>query len=142
MAEIIVPIPYQRTFAAERLDKQKMTKTVNGEKLEYKVPIFDGNKGVECLMYVHESFESACARLRINTGSDKFDLFMTVLSESAKDAWVEVLRNTPINQRNTLAHFNTAFNKMIGLFTGSQARDQMIEALGTTTMKKPFNTSV
>ena len=28
------PIPYQRTFAAEQLDKQKLTKTVNGEKLE------------------------------------------------------------------------------------------------------------
>ena len=62
------PIPYQRTFAAEQLDKQKLTKTVNGEKLEYKVPIFDGNKGVECLMYVHESFKLACARLQINTG--------------------------------------------------------------------------
>ena len=118
------PFLYKMTFKPSELEKQELIEYIDDRKFKKKVPIFDGEKGVEALLLTQEMFLKACEPLQFN-GEERFEKFEECLADSAVDHWMNIEGDYPRDD----AGFEDAMRAFLLKFSTPEARDVMKQVM-------------
>ena len=77
----------------------KLEKTVDGDSVSKKVPMFSVQHGVEGLFLVIDHFKKATCRMNL-TVADYWEQFEDVLDTVAEAKWTMQIANIGVNQRS------------------------------------------
>ena len=118
------PFLYKMTFKQSEFEKQEIYEYMDDRKIKKKVPIFDGTKGVEALLFLQEHFMKACTPLQLVDG-ERFEKFEECLTDGAEEHWSNVEGNHP----RTNDGFEAALREFYLHYTTSDARDIMKQVI-------------
>jgi hypothetical protein len=122
-------------FKQSELEKQELYDYIDDKKLKKKVPIFDGTKGIESLLFLQEQYLKACVPLQFNE-DERFDKFEECLTDGAEEHWTNV---EPGHNRDNDG-FEEALRAFYLHYSTPDARDVMKNVLESF-CKKPADTT-
>jgi hypothetical protein len=133
-------LPYKSGFVPSDLSSVKLKQQFEGGSSKDKMcPIFNGEHGIEALLYVEERFRKIASRtLDWTTGQELFDGFEEVLIDTALTNWEDLI--LPIEEANkTPEHFEVVLQQLYRKYVGAEARDIQFEYFRT--LRKPLKSN-
>ena len=136
-------IAYKPTFEQSEMEKVKLKNSVeieggrNAQRIvkEKKCPIFTGKEGIEGLLYVAGRYDKAAKTIGWTTGSELYDNFEEVLTDTAEDHWENILTDV-LDADKTPENFkDVALPAFYRHYCDDDARDTMITYLRA--LKRP-----
>jgi hypothetical protein len=133
-------MPYKSGFIPSDLDSVKLKQAFQGGTSKDKLcPIFNGEHGIEALLYVEERFRKIASRtLSWTTGLELFDGFEEVLIDTALTNWEDLI--LPIAEvEKTPDRFEIVLQQLYRKYVGAEARDIQFEYFRT--LRKPLKSN-
>ena len=122
-------IKFESSFDHSKLEKAQFTQTYDdGSSKKKKCPIFNGDNGIEALLYVEDRFNSICRQLQYTDGDELFDNFAEVVAGKAEDKW-ETLTVNIAPQDRTPQRFREVMDTFYLSYCDEEARDTMFKYL-------------
>ena len=129
-------IEYETKFEHDKLERVTLQQNYeDGSNKKKKCPAFNGDYGIEALLFVKDRFDSICRQLEFTTGEELFDNFEEVLTGKAQDKWYSLTGQLGAAQR-TVPEFTNRVGQLYLSYCSDDARDAMFEYLRA--FKKPY----
>ena len=123
-------IKFESSFDHSKLEKAQFTQTYDdGSTKKNKCPIFNGDNGIEALLYVEDRFNSICIQFQYIDGDELFDNFVKVVAGKAEDKWETMTVNIAPQNRMT-QRFREVMDTFYTTFeSGSKISNQRLESM-------------
>ena len=134
---------YKPIFEQSEMEKVKLKNSVeieggrNAQRIvkEKKCPIFTGKEGIEGLLYVAQRYDKAARTIGWTTGSELYDNFEEVLTDTAEDHWENILTDVAEADKTPANFKDVALPAFYRHYCDDDARDIMITYLRA--LKRP-----
>ena len=122
-------IKFESSFDHSKLEKAQFTQTYDdGSTKKKKCPIFNGDDGIDALLYVEDRFNSICRQLQYKDGDELFDNSAEVVAGKAEDNW-EILTVNIAHQNRTPQRFREVMDTSYLSYCDEETRDIMFKYL-------------